>query len=95
VGIEDPAIWLSLSGSVSTALLTAMGLGFKLWREKIRAGSRNQNLVEALKGAKSGDRSAIIKAVAELERGTDEAPPADNVVANVARKTRQAIEGQM
>ncbi|MCY1140466.1 hypothetical protein OWR29_20915 [Actinoplanes sp. Pm04-4] len=91
MGIEDPAIWLVLSGTVSTALMTAMGLGFKVWREKIRAGSRNKNLVEALKDVKPEDRPAIIKAVAELERPADESPPVGEIVPSVTRRPRKTV----
>jgi len=95
MGIEDPAIWLTLSGTLSTAAFTAMGWGFKVWREKIRARSRKENLVEALKDAQPAERSEIIKALTEYERPANDSAPVAEIASSVARKTRRAVESKL
>lgn len=65
----DATFWLAVSAS----LVGAIGTGFKVWREKIRARSRRENLHEALRKTRPADRPKIIEALAKYERQPPEA----------------------
>jgi hypothetical protein len=74
MAIENPTIWAA-TATVSTAAATIAGVGFRAWREHIRAGCRLASLREALRDTAPADRADILRALADLEGAPDKGRP--------------------